>query len=52
MVAGNPNDPRRLQALEHIREAIRLLEVAQSKSLDHTDAAIVRAALDGRQVQV
>jgi len=46
-MAGNPNDPRRLQTLEYIREAIRLLEVAQSKSLDHTDATIVRAALDG-----
>jgi hypothetical protein len=46
-MAGNPNDPRRLQALEHIREAVRLLEVSQSKSLDHTDVTIVRAALDG-----
>jgi len=41
------NDPRRVDADNYICEAIRVLRAAQSKHLDHTDAATVQAALDG-----
>ena len=41
------NDQRRVDASIYICEAIRVLQAAQSKRLDHTDVTIVRAALEG-----
>ena len=40
------NDPRRVADI-YISAAIQVLHTAQSKHLDHTDATIVRAALEG-----
>jgi hypothetical protein len=41
------NDQRRVDASIYICEAIKVLQTAQSKHLDHTDVTTVRAALDG-----
>lgn len=41
------NDPRRVDADIYICEAIRVLQAAQCKHLDHTDATTVQAALEG-----
>lgn len=41
------NDQRRVDAEIYIGEAIKVLQAVQSKRLDHTDAATVRAALAG-----
>lgn len=41
------NDQRRVDADIYICEAIKVLQAAQSKHLDHTDVTTVRAALDG-----
>lgn len=41
------NDQRRVDASIYICEAIRVLQAAQSKRLDHTDMSTVRAALEG-----
>ena len=40
-------DPQRIDADNHIREAINALEAAQLRHLDHTDSATVQAALGG-----
>ena len=41
------NDQRRVEAVIYIGEAVRLLQVAQTKHLDHTDLTTVQAALEG-----
>jgi hypothetical protein len=41
------NDQRRVEAVIYIGEAVRLLQTAQSKHLDHTDLTTVQAALEG-----
>ena len=41
------NDQRRVEAAIYIGEAVRLLQTAQSKHLDHTDLTTVQAALEG-----
>src|SRR5260370_20659567 len=41
------NDHRRVDADIYICEAIKVLQAAQSKHLDHSDATTVRAALGG-----
>ena len=41
------NDPRRVDADNYICEAIKVLQAAQSKHLDHTDVTTVQGALDG-----
>jgi hypothetical protein len=41
------NDQRRVEAVIYIGEAVRLLQTAQSKHLDHTDLTTVHAALEG-----
>ena len=41
------NDQQRFDASIYICEAIRVLQAAQSKRLDHTDVTTVRAALEG-----
>jgi hypothetical protein len=40
-------DQRRVDADIYICEAIKVLQAAQSKHLDHTDVTTVRAALEG-----
>ena len=44
------NDPRRSEAAHHIEEAIKRLETARSRHLDHTDGMIVKDALEGLAV--
>jgi hypothetical protein len=41
------NEQRRVDADIYICEAVKVLQAAQSKHLDHTDVTTVRAALDG-----
>ena len=41
------NDQRRVEAVIYIGEAVRRLQTAQSKHLDHTDMTTVQAALEG-----
>jgi hypothetical protein len=41
------NDPRRVDADIYICEAMRVLQVAQSIHLNHTDVTTVQAALEG-----
>ena len=41
------NEQRRVDADIYICEAIKVLQAVQSKHLDHTDVATIRAALDG-----
>ena len=40
-------DQRRVDAVIYICEAVRVLQAAQSKHLDHTDVTTVQAALEG-----
>jgi hypothetical protein len=41
------NDQRRVDADIYICEAIKVLQAAQSRHLDHTDVTTVQAALEG-----
>jgi hypothetical protein len=41
------NDPRRVDAEIYICEAIRVLQAARSKRLNHSDVTTVQAALEG-----
>jgi len=41
------NDQRRVDADIYICEAVKVLQAAQSKHLDHTDVTTVQAALEG-----
>jgi hypothetical protein len=41
------NEQRRVEADIFIGEAIKVLQVAQSRHLDHTDLTTVQAALEG-----
>ena len=41
------NDQRRVDAVIYICEAVKVLQAAQSKHLDHTDGTTVQAALEG-----
>jgi hypothetical protein len=41
------NDPRRVDADIYICEAMRVLQLAQSIHLNHTDVTTVQAALEG-----
>ncbi len=41
------NDQRRVDAAIYIGEAVKVLQAAQTKHLDHTDVTTVQAALEG-----
>ena len=41
------NDQRRIDAVIYIGEAVKALQAARSKRLDHTDVTTVQAALEG-----
>jgi hypothetical protein len=41
------NDQRRVEAVIYICEAVKVLQAARSKRLDHTDVTTVQVALEG-----
>jgi hypothetical protein len=47
---GHLTDTRGLHALDYVRAAIRVLEAAQAKRMNHTDATTVQEACDGLDI--